>query len=179
MVDHLVNNVKAYTHRRGSATSASSIQTSRVAMTASGKSRDGGGSCNNSIDTTSMQYPIAPVIIPRQFHSNSAELQYVVDYSTMEPYDKATASLAVKQLTTLLPLASMTSSSSSSAPQGTSGLSTVAALTSKATSSAEFGGLTRQVKASVENTLFVYPLLCDKFSSKFRYAFKLIVNLLR
>ena len=91
---------------------------------------------------------ITPIIIPSQLHNTNSQLQYNNTIFSLEKYSKAHASLALKQLCLLLP-------------------------TVTARNSMDFTQITRQAHTSVDNTMFVYPTMLDRFKN--RYAWNMYV----
>lgn len=84
----------------------------------------------------------APILLPSQIQSETAQLTYANYKSSLSRYSKAHAALAVRHLLPLLPV---------SLPR----------------SALDFTQLTRQAKAAVDNTMFVYPVMLDRFKNRY------------
>lgn len=83
----------------------------------------------------------APILLPSQIQSESAQLSYANYKSSLSRYSKAHAALSVRHLLPLLPV---------SLPR----------------SALDFTQVTRQAKSAVDNTLFVYPVMLDRFKNR-------------
>lgn len=84
----------------------------------------------------------APILLPAQIQSESAQLSYANYKATLTKYSKAHAALSVRHLLPLLP---------AYLPR----------------SPMDFTQVTRQAKSSVDNTLFVYPIMLDRFKNRY------------
>ena len=83
----------------------------------------------------------SPFVLPAQIQSEDAQLTYTTYHTTLGGYSKPHAALAVRQLLPLLPTAMR--------------------------SPMDFSQVIRQAKTSVDNTIFVYPVLLDRFKNRY------------
>lgn len=103
------------------------------------------GSTKEGFSTyTAATHNYAPIILPAQIQSEYGQLAYTHYHASLAKYSKAHAALSVRQLLPLLPV---------NLPR----------------SNLDFTSVCRQAKSSVDNTLFVYPLLLDRFKNRCGY----------
>lgn len=84
----------------------------------------------------------APIVVPAQIQSETAQLVYTHYKGSLQRHSKPHAALAVRELLPLLPTVS-------------------------AKGTVDFQQITRQAKCGVDNTLFVYPTLLDRFKNRY------------
>jgi hypothetical protein len=84
----------------------------------------------------------APIIMPAQIQSESAQLVYSNYKSSLQRYSRPHAALSLRQMLPLLPTVS-------------------------AKGTVDFTQITRQAKCGVDNTLFVYPTMLDRFKNRY------------